>query len=254
MNDSDVGIVEAAGLTRAQAIVYLTLLELGQTKIGVIIEKTSLQSSVVHNMINRLIEIGLVSFVVVGKIRHYMVADPEVFLNYLDKQKEEIEEHKKSIQELLPKLHLLREESKQKREVEVYKGERGFKTAYIEEYEKMKPNSESMFLSQPEDIHFDDEVIPDVWNKINKILFDKNCIIKGIGPKSLKSIWSKRYLEKGYVFRYIEENFPWDVNILQDCVILSLWGEEPIAVKIRDKTFRDNAQRYFEEKWKEAKK
>ena len=254
MNKKDLIVLEGSGLTKAQAVVYLTLLELGQTKIGIIIEKTSLQSSVVHNTINRLIELGHVSFVLVGKIRHYQVADPEVFLNYLDSQKAKIDEQKKSIQELLPRLHLLREGSKKKIEVEVYKGKRGFQTVYIEEYEKVQEGGETFFFAQPERIHLEDESLHDVWNKINKVLFDKNCKIKGLGPKSLKPIWEKRYLEKNHSFRYLEENFPWDVNVFNDCVIISLWGDEPIAIKIKNKTFRDNAQAHFEEKWKEGKK
>lgn len=254
MNEADIATLESAGLTHAQAIVYLTLLELGQTKIGTIIEKTSLQSSVVHNTVNRLIELGLVSFVLVGKIRHYQVADPEVFLNFLDQQKAKIDEQKETIRQLLPRLHLLREDAKKKSEVEVYRGERGFQTAYLEEYEKITEGGETLFLAQPEEVHIEDEVIHDVWNKINTVILEKGCTIKGLGPKNLKPIWEERYPKKGYSFRYLNENFPWDVNILNDCVILSLWGDEPIAIKIKDKTFRDNAYRYFQEKWAEGEK
>jgi len=254
MNETDISTLEAAGLTKSQAIVYLTLLELGQTKIGIVIEKTALQSSVVHNTMNRLIELGLVSFVLAGKIRHYQVADPEVFLNYLDRRKEEIEEQKKSIQELLPRLHLIREESKKKPEVEVYKGKKGFQTAYIEEYEKLPQDGEMNFFALPEESFLESATVHIVWNKLNQILFEKNCTIKGIGSLSVKKNWEEHYSHKNYAFRYLKENFPWDVNIFEDCVILSLWGEEPIAIKIKDKIFRDNAYTYFQEKWKEGEK
>lgn len=253
MDDKTVLILEQTGLTKAQAIVYLTLLKIGQTKIGVIIEKTSLQSSVVHNAINRLIELGLVNFVIIGKVRHYQTADPGVFLNYLDEKKSRIDEQKVVINSILPRLHLIKEHSKKKTEVEVYKGKKGFQTAFIEEYEKVERNKDTYFLAQPEEIHLEDDFLPVLWNKLNAVLIKKGCSIKGIGPLSLKKVWPKKYKEKNYSFKYVKENFPWDVNILPDCVIVSLWGEEPIAIKIKDEFFKNNAKRYFEEKWKEAK-
>ena len=51
----DTKILEDIGLTNAEIKVYLALLELGVSGAGNIIEKSRLQSSVVHNTINNLI-------------------------------------------------------------------------------------------------------------------------------------------------------------------------------------------------------
>ena len=60
MDESDIKTLERTGLTHAQATIYLILLEMGQSKVGTIIEKTKLQSSVVHNNLNKLIDEGLI--------------------------------------------------------------------------------------------------------------------------------------------------------------------------------------------------
>ncbi|MBU1198753.1 MAG: hypothetical protein KKF46_06155 [Nanoarchaeota archaeon] len=253
MQETDVKTLETAGLTHAQAIIYLTLLELGQTKIGHIIEKTKLQSSVVHNNINKLIEKGLINFVMLGKIKQYSVADPEMFINYLEEQKKKIDENKKQIQEIIPKLKSIKEHTKEKTEVEVYKGKRGFKTAFTEEYLKLEPKQNIPFLALPEEFHKTKEV-RDFFSKVNELAIEKKCTFQGIGPQSIKLFWQKSYgKSKSYQLRYVEENFPWDVTIFKDTILISLWGEENIIIKIKNKDFRDNALRYFNYKWKQAK-
>ena len=254
MHESDVKVLEQAGLTHAQSIIYLTLLEIGQTKIGTIIEKTNLQSSVVHNNINKLIEAGLVNFILVGKMKHYHVADPAVFLGFLDKQKEEIDERKKSIAQLLPRLHLLKEYAKKKTMVEVYSGRKGFQTAFMEEYSQLENNQVIPFLALPLEFHHDIE-LEEIYVKMNRIALQKKCTFQGVGPKGVKKIWERYYPDKGqYQFRYIEEDFPWDVNIFKESVLLSMWGEEPIVIRVASRRFRENALRYFKQKWAQGKK
>jgi len=253
MEEKDVKTLEEAGLTHAQAKTYITLLEVGQTKIGTIIEKSKLQSSVVHNNINKLIDEGLVNFIMVGKVKHYKVADPKVFLNYLDRKKEEIDKQKKAISDILPRLELLKEESKKKTEVEVYKGFKGFKTAYIEEYEKMKEGEETQFIALPNPYQ-EDEKLHEVWIHTDEISARKNLKILGIGMPYLKKIWEKKYgHKKFYKFKYLNEEFPWDISVFKETVTIGLWSEDPIIIKIKNKDFRDRAYKYFQDKWIKSK-
>ena len=91
----DITPLEDLGLTNAEIKVYLTLLETGQTKVGAIIKKSDLQSSVVHNSINKLQDKGLISYIKKGKIKHYKATDPKNFMDF-------IEEKKKNFQQILP--------------------------------------------------------------------------------------------------------------------------------------------------------
>ena len=62
-------LLQEIGFTKAEATVYLNLLKLGKTKSGSIIKLSGLQSSVVHNALNTLIDKGFVSYVLEGKIK-----------------------------------------------------------------------------------------------------------------------------------------------------------------------------------------
>ena len=71
------------GLSNAEAKIYLALLELGSSKTGRIIDRTKLQSSTVYHVLGSLVEKGIVSHILQGKVKHYNAEPPEAFLNFL---------------------------------------------------------------------------------------------------------------------------------------------------------------------------
>ena len=62
-NSMNIPILEELGLSNAEAKIYLTLLELGPSKTGKIIDKTKLQSSTIYHLLGTLIEKGLISYI-----------------------------------------------------------------------------------------------------------------------------------------------------------------------------------------------
>ena len=67
----DKTVLEGLGMTNSQIKVYLALLEIGEVKTGDIIKKSGLQSSVVYYSLTQLIEIGLATFILKGKIKYF---------------------------------------------------------------------------------------------------------------------------------------------------------------------------------------
>src|SRR5210317_1793148 len=114
----DTRILEDIGLTNAEIKVYISLLELGTSTAGPIIEKSGLQSSVVHMTLNRLLNKGFISFIKEGQRNHYQANNPQHISHYIDNKKKEFEE-------LLPQLLLKQELAKQKSEVTTFKGIKG---------------------------------------------------------------------------------------------------------------------------------
>ena len=70
-----------------KAIVYITLLEIGSSSAGPILEKSGLQNSVVHRALNSLIEKGLISFILEGKRKLYQATNPENFHDFIEDKK-----------------------------------------------------------------------------------------------------------------------------------------------------------------------
>ena len=67
----DTEIFEELGLTRTEIKLYLTLLEIGSSTAGTILEKSKLPNSTVHRDLNSLIERGLINFILEGKRKIY---------------------------------------------------------------------------------------------------------------------------------------------------------------------------------------
>ena len=80
----DTSILEDIGLTGAEIKVFLTLLELGTSTAGKVVEKSGLQNAVVHRAFHSLAEKGLITYVKEGKIKHYQTIEPKQLLNFLE--------------------------------------------------------------------------------------------------------------------------------------------------------------------------
>src|SRR3989344_2419504 len=93
----DTEILKELGLTRTEIRIYLTLLELGSSTAGSILEKSRLPNSTVHRDLNSLIEKGIINFILEGKRKVYQATNPEHFFEF-------IEDKKRRFEEILPEL------------------------------------------------------------------------------------------------------------------------------------------------------
>ncbi len=116
----DTAVLEDIGLTGAEIRVFLALLELGNTTAGSVVGKSGLQNAVVHRAFRSLIEKGLVTYVLVGRIRQYQPVEPRLLLGFLD-------EKKHRLSRLIPELEARRALAKEKPRATVYEGVRGVK-------------------------------------------------------------------------------------------------------------------------------
>jgi len=110
------------GLSEKEGNVYLSCLELGETTATDISIKSSLPRTLVYDILERLISLGLVSYNIKNSKKHFITSEPQELLRIL-KEKEE------SIKEILPNLKELQKLKSVKRpKVEIYEGKEGMKT------------------------------------------------------------------------------------------------------------------------------
>jgi len=83
-------ILRELGFSEREIKVYLALLKLGQTTVGPIAAKTRMQHSKVYQTLEKLIDKGLVSFVLKSKTKHFEAQDPKHILILSKKKKESL--------------------------------------------------------------------------------------------------------------------------------------------------------------------
>ena len=76
-------VLREIGFSEREAKVYLALLELGQTTVGPIAAKTRIQHSKVYPTLEKLIDRGLVSFIIRSKTKYFQASDPTHISNIL---------------------------------------------------------------------------------------------------------------------------------------------------------------------------
>ncbi len=123
-------LLENIGLTKSEIKVYLALLELGSSSTGPVVEKSGAASSKIYEVLEKLMQKGLVSFVIKGGVKHYEAASPKRLVDYLKEKEKTIQEQTKSVEALLPELEMKQAMTENKSETLVFKGLKGAQTAF----------------------------------------------------------------------------------------------------------------------------
>ena len=113
--------LQKIGLNRNEAKIYLTLLKLKSAQAGKISKESQINRTTTYDSLKRLIEGGLVSFVISANKKVFKPVAPK---RLLDRIKEEEE----TIEEILPELNSIFEGTKEKEESEIYQGKKGIKS------------------------------------------------------------------------------------------------------------------------------
>jgi sugar-specific transcriptional regulator TrmB len=129
--------LQKIGLSENESKVYLALLKAGLTNAGVIIKSTKLHRNIVYDNLDRLIDKGLVSFVIMKNIKHFEVTSSKELKEYVEKRKQQILEEEKIVRDILPQIDSMRLSRERKQDAAVFNGKRGLKTI-LEEITRSK--------------------------------------------------------------------------------------------------------------------
>src|SRR3989344_3288601 len=235
------------GFSEREIKVYLALLELGLTTVGPIAAKTRLQHSKVYQTLEKLIDRGLVSFIIKSKTKYFQAQNPKQILNIL-KEKE------KRFSEILPKLKQKQENSKEKQIATVYEGYKAIKSMFDLILEELDKNSYYYVFAFKDD-YLTSKLASRFLRNIHMQLSEKKVDDRLIANISIKKEFEKNYSDiKGIKYRFTNLNLPLGLMIIDDRVINWIWGERPTAVEIVSKQIAQQYREFFLELWKIAKK
>ena len=238
----DTKILEDIGLTNAEIKVYISLLELGTSTAGPILEKSGLQNSVVHMTLHKLIEKGFVTFVKEGKRNHYQPTNPKNIINFINEKKDRFED-------ILPELLLKQQQAKVKPEIISFRGKKGVKELLLElldaggnEHHTFGSTKVSLMLGEA------------WWINYHKKRATKNIKAKLLFNKSLK-FWKAEIKFPKSEVRYTKAGFePLTETIIRnDKVGIIIWTDKPFGTLIHNKEAARSYDQFWKLIWKGAK-
>ncbi|MEW5955033.1 MAG: helix-turn-helix domain-containing protein, partial [Candidatus Micrarchaeota archaeon] len=121
-------VLQTAGLTGNETKVFLKLLESGTTTPGDLIVKTGLHRSRVYDCLNKLIQLGLVSYVVQDNKKFVRAEDTSKLLDLLEAREKELKRQKKELSQAISSLESKRGKQRAEQEVAVFRGRNGIKS------------------------------------------------------------------------------------------------------------------------------
>lgn len=241
----EIEIFRELGFTEREVKVYLALLELGSSTVGPITTKTRLQSAKVYETLDKLKERGLVSFVIVSKTKYFEAADPKEILNLM-------EERKRKFNEIIEELRLKQKYAKSRQVAVVHEGFKSFKALFNRIVDELKPGDDYWAFAFKEEYYA--PAVSLFLRNLHKNLEKKKIHDKLLGHTSVeKAIRESFGGNRNIKIKFINQDIPLGVIIIQNKIIHLIWGERPTAIEITSDQIFEQYKRFFLEQWKKAK-
>jgi HTH-type transcriptional regulator, sugar sensing transcriptional regulator len=241
----DVSILEDIGLTQSEIKTYLTLLELGTSSAGKILEKSGIQNSVLHRALNSLSEKGLINFILDGKKKVYQATNPENFHNY-------IEDKRKRFDEILPELKARQSFAKNTENATIYKGKRGI----TEVYNTLVNSKAKEYLTFGGGEQCLNLMGDAWWSNVHRKRLANKMPARQVWDVTVAKFSTHDFMQtKMTHIRFLPQEFAHfqETAIVGDYVAITLFTDNPYSILIKDKVVADGYKKFFELMWKISK-
>ena len=229
--------LEKLGLNQNEIKVYLTLNDNGSMKAGKIAKIAKIDRSSAYNAIKLLLEKGLASYAMIGKIKWFQATGPKRLLDYVKEQEEDLKE-------IIPELHLRHKAHKIEGQVRLFKGLKGVKTIFLDIIRTKENNyvygSEGQFS----------ERMPEFAIKFDLLKKENKIKTKLILRKDRKEL-DKKTTEYRYLPNIGESSTV--TNIYGRKIAIIIWTDEPEGIIIENESAAKAYKSYFNILWNSAK-
>jgi predicted DNA-binding transcriptional regulator len=243
-------ILIECGVTEKEATLYLRLLELGSATSGELMKELGFYSKTVYELLEKLTDKGLVSYVVQSNVKYFEAENPERLLDAIHEQEMVLRGRKERISQILPVLKGKRALSKEPQEATIYKGKRGMKSVFEDQ---LKQKGEILIFGGGGKFKATLGPYSELWHKKRAKL--------GI---PIRLLWNEGLRKrKGYLkdYRLIRLKFlpkefdnPAPAVIYGDKVTITVWSQTPLATVIRSNEAAKSYRSYFNTLWAMAKR
>lgn len=242
--------LKTAGLGEKEAIVYLDLLQNGESQTGKLCERTRIPSSYIYGILNSLLEKGLVSYKLVNNIKVFHAANPEALKHLLEEREKRMQEEKTELLRFISQLKTIQPPSKRPGDFKYFHGIRGIKSLYSEIIHSWKKGDEYCIASAPLESFRKLEAffIEEVHRKRIRDGVRLRILINRNSEK-----WGLRRAKMPLTeVRFLDIDTKTEYGVLNEYFFLITYAEEPYGLLIRDKSFADTYKVFFNLLWKQA--
>jgi len=247
MQADDVEIIRKFGLSDTAARVYLALLELGKASADKIAKRVGTYKANTYDALDRLIEIGLASYIIEGKKRLFIPTSPEKLKDSAEEAKQRADDNhetlKNDLERIMPKLSAKYRSVSQKEIFEIYVGKKAY-MSLIREILREKPKFWKGFGNLQVQEFFPGEFRS--WFRQTKfMLFSNrnetvmNRLKEAKKTTSVKIIWLPEEVQMEVVWTLFGEN-----------LLILIYEPDIISIRIKSKRVVKTFSQQFDYLWK----
>ncbi|MBD3247317.1 hypothetical protein GF378_01720 [Candidatus Pacearchaeota archaeon] len=243
MEEKVLKTLESIGLHKNEISVYIDLIKTGSSTAHDISHRTKIHRSNVYDIIDKLIEKGIVMESIENNVKTFYPIKPKNLMNYL-KQKEY------ALKKIIPQIEKMHSMPKSKKRkvimIEGIKAVRSILDGFLEQEKPIYVYGIPKCALEELGGFIMDYHKRRIKKKIPmKHIYNKNA------QKRIKQLNKMKYTEAGYLPELYNTNIT--TNICGNKVVLIFW-ETPISVMvIENQSIADAYQKYFDILWEKAK-
>jgi len=238
MSKKIIEVLENLGLETREIKIYLTLIREPNLTALQIAKETGIDRTTTYDILEKLMNKGIVSLFIQNKTRHFKALTPKKLLFYF-------KEKYSSLETILPSLNQVSDKTKEPVRCELFQGKNGFKTVLMDFVEANTDYKAIGIRKEYEEIlgYLTDQYVL----KFNELNVKETAIVE----RDAEFI----PIKKG-VYRYIDKKFlpPITTVIYNNVVIFFIWKEPYFAIRIENKEFAKLQEEYFDIMWGIARK
>jgi len=235
-------VLRKIGLSEGEIRVYQAVLDLGIAPLNKIHEKTGIERRNIYDILNKLIEKGLVAYIDENKKRAFQITSPNKLIGYVEEKKKELDNSKGLIEKEMPGIMEKFMAKKPGIKAEVFRGIEGIKAVFEDS------------LSYPETYwigggRYLPKMYPNWFFSWNERRIKKKIRWVYLMRHELKSEYKPFKLE---VVKFLPKEFsgtPTVTGVWGDKVIQLILGEELFAFVIESKELAENYKAYHKYLW-----
>lgn len=238
------------GFNKNEAKVYLALIKFGKSDARRLINETKFHKNIVYDNLEKLIDKGLVSFILEGKKKIFQIASSDSLVNFFKEKEEEIKEKEESAIKISKEISKIAKSLLSKQEAMIFRGVKGIRSFYNQTLEEGKDYV--VFGAPQQSIDIMGELF---WRNYNVKRIAKKMNVRMIFNPSIKK-YGETIKNKFTKVKYFDKDFEpmSETHIQKDLVAIIVWTKEPILFLIRDELVAQSYKKFFEDMWKQAKK
>jgi len=228
--------LEEAGLTKNEAKIYRSLLNVKSCTVTELSRRTGIHRRSVYDVLVRLSEKGIVSFIVSEGTKKYMANSPETIATILKSKQEKFMEN-------LPKLNDLFKSKQERKSTEFMMGKKGIRNILNEQ---LRTKEEILVLGASKKA---DKILLEFFPKYHFQRIANKIPMKIIYSGETDTRIKKEKLCK---IKEMPENLGGKtaINIYGNNVAIILWTEDaPFVILIKQKEIADSFRDYFSLIW-----